>query len=137
MAALRPVRHHGKSKLLVYIRCKYGPFQGGSRHRRRQKQTLIESGKDAQGSAHLLGQPGGSQTAGRILHTFPFSGNIAADGRKPASRILDERPDHHIRSHLRRFRGFHKLPVAVVYHHENIRLDLLHKGNQFSDAGHG
>ena len=54
-------------------------------------------------------------------------------GARPPARILDQGSHDHVGSHIRRLFFLHKLSIAVIYHADHIRFDLLYKSDQLTD----
>ena len=133
VARLRAVRNHGKSQFFIDIGCEYGSLQGPCHHRWREEQSLIEGLVKPQAGSYLTSQTRGGQAVGGAVDAVLSSGDISADRRQSAARILDERPHHHIRSHVGRLHPLHKLAVAVIHHTDDIRLPFLDKGDQLTD----
>ena len=97
------------------------------------KEALIKGLDHTKRSSYFFSESRGSQAICRIFHTFLFTDNVSANRSKAASRVFNQRTDHHIRSHCKWLPVFHKLSVTIVNHTDDIRFDIFDKCDQFSN----
>ena len=137
MAGLFSVRYHWISQLLIDICRKHRSFERAAHHSRGEEKSLVKGLHYSKGCAHLLPESGGSKSVRAVLDQLFFSHDVTADRRKPAARILDQRANDHVCSHIAGLDPFHKLSVAVIYHADHLRASLLDKCDQFPDLFYG
>ena len=134
MARLRAVRNHGKSQLFIDIGCKYGSLQGPCHHRWREEQSLIEGLVKPQAGSYLTSQTRGGQAVGCAVDAVLSSGDVSADRRQSAARILDEGTNDEVSADLSWFLFLYKLTVAVVHHDDGIRIGLTNQLHHLFDV---
>ncbi len=97
-----------------------------------RKKALIK-GLDHQAKLLLLFPSPGEvrRYAAFSTHSFFPTMYFTQDRSKAASRVFNQRTDHHIRSHCKWLPVFHKLSVTIVNHTDDIRFDIFDKCDQF------
>ena len=137
MAAFRGARNTAEAQGLIQIRGKNGAFLRSGYHGRSQEEPLVQGGHQAQIRAHLLSQSGGGESESTAADAPSCAADVAADRSKAAAGIFNQASHGHIRTHIRGLHGFHKLTVAVVHHHQHIRLYALAEGDQLPNLLYG
>ena len=135
MAALLAVRKHVESQGLIEIRSQDRALEGGRCHGRSHEEALIEGRKHIQRGADFFAKAGGRQPYGRVLDTLVGTGDIAADRRKSAARILDQGADDHICADVGGLLPLYKFAVAVVDHADHVRTLALDRGDGLPNLG--
>ena len=133
VAGLRGGRYDVVAELLVSGCHEDGALHRRCDHRRRKEEALVQSGVHRQGRADVLAEARRAEPVETPVHAGPRARNIPAGGRNAAARVLDERPDDHVRTHIGGFDSLGEFSIAVVDHDEDVRFQLFDKLDEFAD----
>ena len=116
-----------EAKRLIEICRKNCAFFGTGYNRRGHKEALIQAKHQAQIGAYLLSKARGAETVCASIYTGLCAADISSDGRQAATGVFDQTANDHIRTHIGGLDGFHEFTIAIIYHDDHIRFDLLTK----------
>ena len=100
---------------------------------RRMEQAHIERAVLAERRPHFTAKARGRHPVGAELDQICAPRDIAARRRNAAARIFNERARDQIGAHGKRLTFLHKLTIAVIHHHDHIRLDRLDGPHNLAD----
>ena len=92
---------------------------------------------DVLGAAALPADSRAGQPHGSRLHQILPANDVSAGGGNSAAGVLNQGTGHNVGSYLRGLDVLHKLAVAVVHEHQNIRIGPLGGFNDLADLPHG
>ena len=127
LRSARVVRLDAVAQQLQQARGVHAGLQRLAHHARRIVQAQIQLAQHVQRTAHLGAHARGRQPVGAQLHKVGAPGDVAARGRDAAARVLDEAAGHQVGPRLHGLAHLRELAVAVVHHHDDVRLRGLRR----------
>ena len=133
VARLRCVRDAAEAEPLVDVCREHRALERAGRHGRREEEALIKRRHEPEVRTDLLPEAGGAQAEGAAVDQILPAADVAADGRKAAAGVFDERADDHVRAEVGRLDRLDEFAVAVVDHADDVRVDALAERDQLAD----
>ena len=96
VAFLFAVRDRFEAERLIETGGENRALERAGNNRRREEETLIERGQNAEVRPDLPAETGRAEAAGAKLDIRFFSADVAADRRKTAAGVFDQRTDRQI-----------------------------------------